>query len=168
MVTRTQNYSSSCSVRSLEGHRLKTPMPLPTGRGKPTNGRSRIKNSPRKLGLFLLDHAFYFSVSARSECTESSLVFLDKAGHELFYVFWVVDILKVKPAFLSSGLYVHLSIRKDGLQNAANLRRRILNCCEIELRGGAIEESFLFNVDDPFVGDDPGIEVVIREFEKGE
>lgn len=74
---------------------------------------------------------------------------------------------KQEVRLLSGGLDVDVAVLEDSLEHAVGFGGDVLDACEVEFGGDALEEAVLFNIDDALIGDDPGVEVVIRELDEG-
>lgn len=66
------------------------------------------------------------------------------------------------------GLYRNITKIEYSREYAVDTCRHILNVTKIELTDMSIKETSLFYVDDTFIGDDPGIKIIINPGEKSE
>ena len=63
----------------------------------------------------------------------------------------------------SGGLHRDITIMKEGGENSFYFGRNILHAIVTKLRDRPKEKSFLFNIDEPFIRDDPHVEIVISK-----
>lgn len=92
---------------------------------------------------------------------------LAREGHDpVFHRERVGHLAKREPLFFGSGLHMDVAKVEDSGNNAIDCCGHILNAGKPELADTAIEETFLFDIDDSFVRYYPDIKIVVDPDEK--
>lgn len=81
-------------------------------------------------------------------------------NHILHFV-WIGDLIESELFDLGGGLDLDISVFEEGRNDPDDFRSDILDFGELELRNLAVEKPLLVYVYDPFVGDDPSVEIII-------
>ena len=80
--------------------------------------------------------------------------------------FRVVDIFELEPHMFGRGLYGHIAVVENGVQDALHFCGGVLDLGKMHLGRDTMKEAMLFCIDDAFIGHNPRIQVVIRVFQK--
>src|SRR3989338_68649 len=117
-----------------------------------------MKDETRNVSSFTFqDFAFFLKQM------KVSLVFLHQLDDGLGHPGRVGNLLEDKPRLLGGSLDVDRAEVEEGWQDALELGGDILDPEQLLLGGFPGEQTFLFNIDDSPVGNDPGVEVVVNE-----
>lgn len=91
-----------------------------------------------------------------------------KLHDDVFDMIRVGDLAKDKAIFFTGGLHVHVTEIEYRWDNAFDGHGDILDAGKVELAYLPDEQSFLLDVDDAVIGDDPDIEVIVDPREEPE
>ncbi len=108
----------------------------------------------RVCSVFLIFCNAYFA-----QLLDDAIVFFENCLFERFGVF---DKMYGEFFLLSCRLDSYVAEGHEGCENAAYIDSDVLDLIEPKRSNFAGEESFLFRVDDAFVGDDEHVKIVIR------
>lgn len=90
------------------------------------------------------------------------LVCIARHVHDgVFYAVGIGNLVKLEAFLFASGLNKDIAVIEHRREKALHLARRVLNAEEVELAHGANKQSFLFDIHDAFVGDNPDVEIVV-------
>lgn len=88
--------------------------------------------------------------------------FLLQAHNQIFDAVRIGDVAKNKPFFFGGGLDEKIAVIEKSGDNAFHISGDVLDVFQFQFRNRSGEKSFLFNVHDAPVGDDPNIKIVIN------
>jgi len=104
---------------------------------------------------------FFADDGAEIVCFFFFITFL-QIHHQVFNSVRVGNVLEDEALFFCGGLNIEIAIVEKSGDDTLDFDRDVLDIFQLQFADAAGEKTFLLDVDNPFIGDDPNVKIVVN------